>query len=280
MGSDVTEGPRCPRKRLPPARSPAAVKPLRGSSTPFRPLRVTAAADRAGSPCGPAGRLALRSRGTIAVLGEPLRCREAPLEQTERRRRRLRKGLHFRRRPHTSVHDDRNWCSTSRNRRSTSPETGVQLPPKSVFNFLRKTQFAVLGLIRVLAGATLTVEDDRQQVRRGSLLHNRVLGRGDGGAVRRGTPDHQHEEGRCTGTNALRSQVLKRTSLQTFLSMAGRRRSPTRPFAGVGHQAPIRRCRRPSGSPHVIDHFKPGGRGWQTRIDGALCDWITKQDIA
>ena len=102
------------------ARSPAAVKPLRGSSTPFRPLRVTAAADRAGSPCGPAGRLALRSRVTIVALGEPLRCRGAPLEQTEGRRRRLRKGLHFRRRPHTSVHDDRN-------RRST--------PPDSVFNF-------------------------------------------------------------------------------------------------------------------------------------------------
>ena len=41
----------------------------------------------------------------------------------------------------TSVHDDRNRCSTSRNRRSTSPETGVQLPPKSVFNFPRKTHW-------------------------------------------------------------------------------------------------------------------------------------------
>ena len=56
----------------------------------------------------------------------------------------------------TSVHDDRNGCSTSRNgnrcstsrnrcstsrnRCSTSSETGVQLPPKPVFNFLRKTQ--------------------------------------------------------------------------------------------------------------------------------------------
>ena len=47
------------RARLPRARSPAAVNPLRGSFAPLRPLRVTAAADRAGSPCGPARRLAL-----------------------------------------------------------------------------------------------------------------------------------------------------------------------------------------------------------------------------
>ena len=53
------KGPRCARKRLPRARSTAAIKPLRGSCTSFRPCRVTAAADRAGSPCGPAGRLAL-----------------------------------------------------------------------------------------------------------------------------------------------------------------------------------------------------------------------------
>ena len=46
------------RARLPRARSPAAVNPLRGSFAPLRPLRVTAAADRAGSPCGPARRLA------------------------------------------------------------------------------------------------------------------------------------------------------------------------------------------------------------------------------
>ena len=27
-------------------------------------------------------------------------------------------------------------------------------------------------------------------------------------------------------------------------------------------------------SPDVIDHFKAGGRGWQTRIDAALREWI------
>ena len=29
-------------------------------------------------------------------------------------------------------------------------------------------------------------------------------------------------------------------------------------------------------SPDVIDHFRAGGRGWQTRIDEALRDWIQK----
>jgi len=30
-------------------------------------------------------------------------------------------------------------------------------------------------------------------------------------------------------------------------------------------------------SPEVIDHFKSGGRGWQTRIDGALREAIKKR---
>ena len=30
----------------------------------------------------------------------------------------------------------------------------------------------------------------------------------------------------------------------------------------------------------VIDHFKAGGRGWQTRIDEALRDWIGKDGAA
>ena len=30
-------------------------------------------------------------------------------------------------------------------------------------------------------------------------------------------------------------------------------------------------------SPEVMDYFKAGGRGWQTRIDAALRDWIGKQ---
>lgn len=33
-------------------------------------------------------------------------------------------------------------------------------------------------------------------------------------------------------------------------------------------------------SPDVIDHFRSGGRGWQTRIDEALRDWIGKQPAA
>ena len=49
-------------------------------------------------------------------------------------------------------------------------------------------------------------------------------------------------------------------------------------------KAPVRRGRPPSDRPKVsttirlsrdvIDHFKAGGRGWQTRIDEALRDWI------
>ncbi len=33
-------------------------------------------------------------------------------------------------------------------------------------------------------------------------------------------------------------------------------------------------------SQDVIDHFKAGGRGWQTRIDQALREWIGKHDAA
>lgn len=33
-------------------------------------------------------------------------------------------------------------------------------------------------------------------------------------------------------------------------------------------------------SQDVIDHFKASGRGWQTRIDDALREWIGRQDAA
>ena len=33
-------------------------------------------------------------------------------------------------------------------------------------------------------------------------------------------------------------------------------------------------------SQDVIDHFRAGGRGWQTRIDHALRDWIRQNDAA
>ena len=55
-------------------------------------------------------------------------------------------------------------------------------------------------------------------------------------------------------------------------------------------RAPLRRGRPPSAnpkvsttirlSPDVIQHFKAGGRGWQTRIDAALREWIAKHDVA
>ena len=53
-------------------------------------------------------------------------------------------------------------------------------------------------------------------------------------------------------------------------------------------RAPVRRGRPPVArpkvattirlSPEVMDYFKAGGRGWQTRIDAALRDWIRKTE--
>ena len=55
-------------------------------------------------------------------------------------------------------------------------------------------------------------------------------------------------------------------------------------------QATVRRGRPPVANPKVsttirlsrdvIDHFKAEGRGWQTRIDTALREWIGKHDGA
>ena len=96
-----TEDLRVVRGHLPRARSPAAVKPLRGSCAPLRPVRVTAATDRAGSLAGPANKLAPRSTEAGPGPRVPLRCRGEPVQQTRRRRtRKRRKDLHFRRRPH------------------------------------------------------------------------------------------------------------------------------------------------------------------------------------
>ena len=33
-------------------------------------------------------------------------------------------------------------------------------------------------------------------------------------------------------------------------------------------------------SQDVLDHFKAGGRGWQTRINDALREWIERHDAA
>ncbi|MXX63185.1 MAG: BrnA antitoxin family protein [Holophagales bacterium] len=55
-------------------------------------------------------------------------------------------------------------------------------------------------------------------------------------------------------------------------------------------KATVRRGRPPSANPkisttirlsrEVVDHFKAGGRGWQTRIDAALREWIKRGDAA
>lgn len=54
-------------------------------------------------------------------------------------------------------------------------------------------------------------------------------------------------------------------------------------------KATVRRGRPPLAEPKVsttirlsrdvIDHFKGAGRGWQTRIDEALREWIRRRDI-
>ena len=61
-------------------------------------------------------------------------------------------------------------------------------------------------------------------------------------------------------------------------------------WPGKFAKATVRRGRPPVAKPKVsttirlsqdvIDHFKAGGRGWQTRIDGALRDWIGKHGAA
>ena len=55
-------------------------------------------------------------------------------------------------------------------------------------------------------------------------------------------------------------------------------------------RATVRRGRPPSANPKVsttirlsrdvMEHFRAGGRGWQTRIDAALREWIAKHDVA
>ena len=55
-------------------------------------------------------------------------------------------------------------------------------------------------------------------------------------------------------------------------------------------KAAVRRGRPPLATPKVsttirlsqdvIDHFRAGGRGWQTRVDEALREWIRNHDAA
>ena len=79
--------------------------------------------------------------------------------------------------------------------------------------------------------------------------------------------------------DTLRIKILIRTTPPTCPKTAGRRSSRKQPFAVAGHPSP-----RPKVSTtirlsqDVIDHFKADGRGWQTRIDEALREWIRKYD--
>ncbi len=61
-------------------------------------------------------------------------------------------------------------------------------------------------------------------------------------------------------------------------------------WPGKFAKAPVHRGRPPSANPKVsttirlshdvIDYFKAEGRGWQTRIDNALREWIRERDAA
>ena len=61
-------------------------------------------------------------------------------------------------------------------------------------------------------------------------------------------------------------------------------------WPGKFAKAPVRRGRPRAARPKVsttirlsqdvVDHFKAGGRGWQTRIDEALQDWIARSSSA
>ena len=59
----------------------AAARLLRSATA----LRVTAATDRAGSPCGPAEKLALVQPGEQEWRREPLRCRGQPMQRHDSR---------------------------------------------------------------------------------------------------------------------------------------------------------------------------------------------------
>ena len=66
--------------------------------------------------------------------------------------------------------------------------------------------------------------------------------------------------------------------------LEGRMAREVRQGARSSGASPPRRGQRyrpPSGCPRrSSDHFRAGGRGWQTRIDHALRDWIKQHDVA
>ena len=106
----------------------AAARLLRSAAA----LRVTAAADRARSPCGPARRLALVPRRSRR--GGALRCRGEPQEQTEPRGEASEKacilgGVHTRRRRRPQPPQALSSYSRSR-RQDRIPKTRYVTPPQ------------------------------------------------------------------------------------------------------------------------------------------------------
>ena len=131
----------------------------------------------------------------------------------------------------------------------------------------------------VLAGATLTVEDDRRDYGEDRFITIGFLE--DTMVVLVWTPrdGSQRIESQWTRANALRPQILIGTRLRTSPGTAGR----TKFARAAVHRGrpPIARPRVSTTirlSPDVIDHFKAGGRGWQTRINDALLEWIAGRE--
>ena len=131
----------------------------------------------------------------------------------------------------------------------------------------------------MFAGATLTVKDDRQDYGEDRFM---TIGFLDAVMVvlvwtraRRRIPDRQHEGKPMNGNERFTPQDFD---------------PETAPDLSAGEwpakfaRARVRRGRPPLAtpkvsttirlSPDVLAHFKAGGRGWQTRINAALREWI------
>ncbi len=136
----------------------------------------------------------------------------------------------------------------------------------------------------MFAGATLTVEDDRQDYGEDRFITIGIL---DGRMVILvGTP--RKDIHRIIS-------MRKANKENKHSTHQGSHRDDAPDLSGDGRpeefaKATVRRGRPPIArpkvsttirlSPNVIDYFKLGGRGWQTGIDQVLREWVRQQDTA
>ena len=136
----------------------------------------------------------------------------------------------------------------------------------------------------VLTGATLTAEDDRRRYGEERFItigFSTTPWWSSLDSPQRSASDHQHEEGPMKGNEGSTGRGFDPDTAPD-LSADG---WPER-FA----QATVRRGRPPIANPKVsttirlsrdvVEHFKAGGRGWQTRVNDALREWIARHDTA